>query len=82
MRKSPLVLILFLVLGGLLGGILGEMLRLIAPHGTIQTIFSTAIHPGIQPPLTLKQILFKLTIGFSIKMSLLTFLVLLLGANT
>ena len=79
MRKSPWILLLFIILGGLLGGILGETLRVIAPQGTIQNIFSTALHPGIQPPLTIDLVIVKLTMGFSIKMNLLTFLGILLG---
>lgn len=79
MRKSPWILLLFIVLGGLLGGILGEILRVIAPQGTIQNIFSTAIQPGIQPPLTVDLILFKLTLGFSFKINVLTALGIFLG---
>ncbi len=80
MRKSPWLLLLFILLGGLLGSTLGEVLVLIAPQGTIQKIFSTAIQPGIDPPLTLDLVLFKLTFGFSLSMNLLTFLGMLLGA--
>jgi hypothetical protein len=79
MRKSPWVLILFILFGGWLWGLLGEMLRVMAPQGTIQNIFSTALTPGIQPPVTLDLILFKLTVGFTIKMNLLTFLGMFLG---
>ena len=79
MRKSPWVLLLFILFGGLLGGILGEILRVMAPQGTIQNIFSTALTPGINPPVTVDLILFKLTVGFTIKMNLLTFLGALLG---
>ncbi len=41
MRKSYWVLLIFVLIGGLLGGVLGEILRVMAPHGTIQTIFAT-----------------------------------------
>src|SRR5439155_1552641 len=77
---APLLLLLFMLLGGLLGGILGEILRIMAPHGTIQNIFSTAITPGISPPLSIDLILFKFTVGFSVKINLLTFLGLFTGA--
>ncbi|HZS11182.1 MAG TPA: DUF4321 domain-containing protein [Nitrospirales bacterium] len=79
MRKSPWILILFIVLGGLLGGILGEILHIMAPKGTIQNIFSTALTPGINPPLTIDLILLKITVGFVLKMNLLTFLGIFLG---
>ena len=79
MRKSPWILILFIILGGLLGGILGEILHIMAPKGTIQNIFSTALTPGINPPLTIDLILLKITVGFVLKMNLLTFLGIFLG---
>ena len=79
MRKSPWILLLFILFGGLLGGILGEILRVMAPQGTIQNIFSTALTPGVNPPVTVDLNLFKLTVGFTIKMNLLTFLGAFLG---
>lgn len=79
MRKSAWVLLLFILLGGLLGGILGEILRVMAPKGTVQNIFSTALTPGINPPLTVDLVLLKITFGFTVKMNLLTFLGMLLG---
>jgi hypothetical protein len=78
-RKSPWVLLIFLLIGGLLGGILGEVLQLMAPKGNIQTFFTTNATPGISPPLTIDLILFKLTLGFSFKVSLLSILGMLLG---
>jgi len=79
MRKSPWVLLMFLLIGGLLGGILGEILRVMAPQGTIQNIFATNVTPGISPPLTVDLILLKLTFGFSLKVSLLSVLGMFLG---
>lgn len=79
MRKSPLLLLVFLLIGGLLGGILGEILRLMAPHGTIQNIFAAHFTPGINPPLTIDLILFNITMGFGLKISLLSILGMLLG---
>jgi hypothetical protein len=78
MRKSPWLLLVFILLGGLLGGILGE-LRIMAPGGAIQNIFSTALMPGINPPLTVDLVLLKVTFGFLLKMNLLTFLGMFLG---
>ena len=80
MRKSPWMLLLFVLIGGLLGGILGEILRVMAPpEGTIQRIFTTALTPGIEPPFVVNLILLKVTIGFTLKMNLLTFLGMFLG---
>ena len=80
MRKSPWVMLLFIIVGGLLGGVLGEILRVMAPQGAIQSIFATALTPGINPPLTLDLVLFKLTLGFTFKMNLLSILGIFLGA--
>ena len=79
MRKSPWLLLVFLLIGGLLGGILGEILRVMAPQGTIQTIFATNFTLGISPPLTIDLVLLKITLGFSFKISLLSILGMLLG---
>ncbi|WP_447973333.1 DUF4321 domain-containing protein [Nitrospira sp. Kam-Ns4a] len=79
MRKSPWMLLLFVLLGGLLGGLLGEILRAMAPGGTIQAIFSEAVTPGLNPPVTVDLVLLKLTFGFTVKMNLLTFLGIFLG---
>jgi hypothetical protein len=78
-RKSPWILVIFLLIGGLLGGILGEVLHVMAPQGTIQSIFSTHFTPGINPPLTLDLVLVKLTLGFSIKVNILSILGMFIG---
>ena len=79
MRKSPWVLLLFILLGGLLGGILGEILHVMAPQGTTQNIFATALTPGINPPFTLDLVLMRITFGVVLKLNLLTFLGAFLG---
>jgi hypothetical protein len=78
-RKSPWLLLLFILLGGLLGGILGEILRVMAPKGTIQNIFTTALTPGLNPPVAVDLVLLKLTFGIVLKMNLLSFLGMFLG---
>ena len=79
MRKSPWVLIVFVVIGGLLGGILGEIRHVMAPEGTIQSIFSTHFMPGINPPLTVDLVLIKLVLGFSLKINILSILGMFVG---
>ena len=79
MRKSPWMMFLFIIVGGLLGGVFGEILRVLAPQGAIQSLLATALSPGINPPLTLDFVLFKLTLGFIFKMNLLSFLGIFLG---
>lgn len=78
-RKSPWILFVFLLIGGLLGGILGEILHVMAPQGTIQNIFSTHYSLGITQPLTLDLILVKLTLGFTLKINILSILGMFVG---
>lgn len=79
MRKSPWLLLLCVLIGGLFGGLLGEILTAIAPPGVIQNIFSQALHPGLSPPVTIDLWLLKFTIGFTVKMNLLTFIGMIFG---
>ena len=79
MKKSPLILLVFVLIGGLLGGVLGEILRVMAPHGTIQSIFATNYVLGITEPLTVDLVLFKFTIGFLFKINLLSLIGMFLG---
>ncbi len=78
MRKSYWMLLIFILIGGILGGVLGEILRVMAPHGTIQTIFATYFTPGISP-FTIDLVLFKFTLGFELKINLLSLLGMFLG---
>ena len=50
-----------------------------APHGTIQTVFATNYILGITEPLTIDLVLLKFTIGFVIKINLLSLLGMFLG---
>jgi len=78
-KKSPLILLLFVLIGGLLGGVLGEILRVMAPHGTIQSVFATNYVLGITEPLTIDLVLLKFTIGLLIKINLLSLIGMFLG---
>ena len=79
MRKSPWMLVMFVLIGGLLGGILGEVLHVMAPQGNIQSIFSTHFSPGISPPFTIDLILVKLVLGFELKINILSVLGMFVG---
>ena len=79
MKKSGWTLLGFIFIGGLLGGMLGEILTVFSPSEQIQTIFAKALSPGIDPPLTINLVLFKITLGFLFKINLLTILGILLG---
>lgn len=79
MRKSPWILLICVLIGGLFGGLLGEILMAVSPPGLIQNIFSQAVHPGLSPPVTIDLWLLKFTVGFTVKMNLLSFFGVLLG---
>ncbi|NKB82523.1 MAG: DUF4321 domain-containing protein [Nitrospirales bacterium] len=79
MKRSGLTLLGFIFVGGLLGGVLGEILRVFAPAGMIQDIFTQSVSPGLDPPFTVNLVLLKLTIGFIFKINLLTLLGIFLG---
>ena len=79
MKKSGWTLLGFIFIGGLLGGVLGEILRVFTPSGTIQDIFSRSVSPGLEPPLTVDLVLIKITLGFILKINLLTLLGIFLG---
>lgn len=79
MRKSPWILFACVLLGGLFGGLLGEILLAVAPAGVIQNVFAQAIHPGLNPPVTIDLRLLTFTIGFTLKMNLMTFIGIILG---
>ena len=80
LKKSGSYLLLFIFIGGLLGSILGEILQVVAPQGTVKNIFGQALNLGLDPPVTVNLVLIKFTLGFLLKMNLLTVLGMLLGA--
>ena len=79
LTKTPWLLVFFILLGGLLGGLLGEILRVIAPQGPLQDIFSRIHEIGFSPPFTLDLKLFTITFGFLFRINLFSILGVLLG---
>ena len=79
MKKSGWTLLGFVFIGRLLGGVLVEILRVFTPSGTVQNIFSRSVSPGLEPPLTVDLVLIKITLGFILKINLLTLLGIFLG---
>lgn len=79
LRKTSWMFIFFILTGGLLGGVLGEILRVLTSEGVIRDLFLTGFEPGISPPFTLNLQLFSITLGFTIKINLLTLLGIILG---
>ena len=80
LRKSGRYLLLFIFIGGLLGSVLGEILQIVSPQGVVQSIFEEALSIGLDPPVTVNLVLFKFTLGFLVKINLLSVLGMLLGA--
>ena len=80
LRKSGGYLLLFIFIGGLLGSVLGEILQIVSPQGIVQSIFGEALSLGLDPPVTVNLVLFKFTLGFLVRINLLSVLGMLLGA--
>jgi len=79
LKKNIGLLILFILIGALLGGVLGEILRSISPEGPLRNTFTEGFHIGITPPVTLDLRIVTFTIGFAIRVNLLTLLGGILG---
>lgn len=79
LRKTPWLLVFFIIVGGLLGGILSGILESLSPEGPLSEIFLYSFHPGIDPPFTLDLHLFKLTFGLSVRLTILSLLGMVLG---
>ena len=79
MRKSPWILVTCVVVGGLFGGLLGEILVAVFHPGVIQNIFTQSLNLGINPPFKVDLWLLTISVGFTLKMNLLTFIGILLG---
>lgn len=78
-RKTPWLLIAFVLVGGLFGGVVAEILRAVAPTGPISTLFLKNLDIGITDPMTLDLFLITLTFGASIKINLLSIIGVLMG---
>lgn len=79
LKRTPWMLIFFVMIGGLLGGVLGEILRLFSPEGLLKEMFLKGYSIGLNPPLTLDLRLFTLTLGFTIQMNLFSLLGIIFG---
>jgi hypothetical protein len=80
LKKSGGYLLLFIFIGGLLGSILGEILQIVSPQGMVRSIFGEALSLGLDPPVTVNLVLVKFTLGFLLRINLLSVLGMLLGA--
>jgi len=81
-RRTPGVLVLFVLIGGLVGEVFGEVLLLFSPTGFIKEVFLKTYHVGIIPPFTLDLRIITLTLGFTFRINLLGLLGIILGFYT
>ncbi len=79
LRKNIGMFILFILVGALLGSVLGEMLRAVSPGGPVRNAFTAGFYIGINPPVTLDLRIISFTIGFALRVNLLTMLGAILG---
>ena len=79
LRKTPWLLIFFIIVGGLFGGVLGEVLKSLSPEGPLRDLFLKAYTLGFDPPFRLDLNLISLTFGATFKINLLSFLGILMG---
>lgn len=79
LRKTPWLLIFFVVVGGLFGGLVAEILRAIAPTGPISTLFLENLTLGITHPITVDLYLITMTFGAALKVNLLSVIGVLMG---
>ena len=79
LRKTPWLLIFFVIVGGLFGGLIAEVLRAVAPTGPISTLFLENLPIGITTPFTMDLYLVTLTFGAALKINLLSVIGVLMG---
>ena len=79
LRKTPWLLIFFVIVGGLFGGVVAEILRAVAPTGPISSLFLKNLNIGITDPVTLDLFLITLTFGAAVKINLLSIIGVLMG---
>ena len=68
-RKSVGFIIFVIVMGALIGSALGEILAFVMPVGVVKDFFLKSITASIGPG-TLDLILFKITLGFALKLNI------------
>jgi hypothetical protein len=79
LRKTPWLLIFFVLVGGLFGGVVAEILRAVAPSGPISALFLKNLDIGITDPITINLFLITLTFGAALKINLLSIIGVLMG---
>jgi len=78
-RKTPWLLLFFVVVGGLFGGLVAEVLRAVSPTGPISSLFLGNLNLGITEPMTIDLYLMTVTFGAAVKVNLLSVIGVLMG---
>lgn len=78
-RKTPWLLLFFVIVGGLFGGLVAEILRAVAPTGPISTLFLGNLALGVTTPITVDLYLLTFTFGAALKVNLLSVIGVLMG---
>lgn len=82
LKRTPWMLVFFVLIGGLLGGLMGEILLLFSPSGFLRDVFLKGYNVGINPPFTFDLHLVTFTVGFTFRINLLSLLGIILGIYT
>lgn len=78
--KGPLWPLLLVVLfSAILGGVISNILRHLIPGGIIHDLFVQGIKVGMVPPLALDLGIFHITFGFTLDLSLVAILCVVVG---
>ena len=72
-QKSTRVLVFMVLLGMVLGSVVGEAFEQILPDGVVKRFFVDSVGWGIEPG-TLNLVVVTLTVGFSIKLNIMSVL--------
>lgn len=73
-RRGAGFFLLILLGGALLGSAMGDLIGYLLPSGVVQDFFTRALTPGVNPPVTINLLVMTLTIGFTLKINIISLL--------
>ncbi|RMF88479.1 MAG: DUF4321 domain-containing protein [Nitrospirae bacterium] len=76
-RIWPLLLVV--LFSAILGGLISTLLRHLIPGGILHDLFVQGVEIGMAPPLTLDLGIFHITFGFTLDLSLVAILCVVIG---
>ncbi len=76
-RLWPLLLVV--LFSAILGGVISNILRHLIPGGILHDLFVQGVKVGMAPPLTLDLGIFHITFGFTLDLSLVAILCVVIG---